>query len=58
MRKLVGGLVSGVALAVFGVASLAAQGAAGTAPGEFRARFTAELEKWRKVVRAAHIELE
>ena len=31
---------------------------AGTAPAEFRARFTAELEKWRKVVRAAHIELE
>ena len=31
---------------------------AGTAPAEFRAKFTAELEKWRKVVRAAHIELE
>ena len=31
---------------------------AGTAPVEFRAKFTAELEKWRKVVRAAHIELE
>ena len=31
---------------------------AGTAPAEFRAKFTAELEKWRKVVKAAHIELE
>jgi len=31
---------------------------AGTLPTEFRAKFTAEIEKWRKVVKAARIELE
>ena len=31
---------------------------AGTLPAEFRAKFTAEIEKWRKVVKAARIELE
>ncbi len=31
---------------------------AGTPPEEFRAKFSAEIEKWRKVVRAARIELE
>lgn len=36
MRKLVGGFVSGVVLAVCGVASLGAQGAAGAAPGAGR----------------------
>ncbi|MEI7679824.1 MAG: tripartite tricarboxylate transporter substrate binding protein [Betaproteobacteria bacterium] len=31
---------------------------AGTTPPEFRAKFTAEIDKWRRVVKAARIEIE
>ena len=30
----------------------------GTTPPEFRAKFTAEIDKWRRVVKAAQIEIE